>query len=220
MPRTFTIAKALLTVAPSPSSATRQYSDPNPAFAAAIGGFVNGDSSSALTAQPGCSSGANGASAPGGYGVGCSGGAAANYVFSYVGGTLAVTQEDARAAYDGRPSFKTASASSGSAAVALSAAIRDISAVSGDPAFDSFPGDIRNATVMFVNRDELFSDQYKKHLGNDMRRAFGYEGCPIVLVAKPRPKTIDPVRKFKERSQQTKKHERRGPRERVARRHA
>ncbi len=74
--------------------------------------------------------------------------------------------------------------------------------------------------LMFVNRDELFSDQYKKHLGNDMRRAFGYEGCPIVLVAKPRPKTIEPVRKFKERSQQTKRHERKGPRDRVARRHA
>ena len=74
--------------------------------------------------------------------------------------------------------------------------------------------------LMFVNRDELFSDQYKKHLANDMRRAFGYEGCPIVLVPKPRPKTIEPVRKFKERSQQTKRHEAKGPRGRVARRHA
>ena len=30
-----------------------------------------------------------------------------------------------------------------------------------------------------------------------MRRAFGYEGCPIVLVPKPRPKTIEPIRKYK-----------------------
>jgi len=51
--------------------------------------------------------------------------------------------------------------------------------------------------LLFVNRDELFSDQYKKYLGNQMRRAFGYEGCPIVIVPKPRPKTIDPVRKRK-----------------------
>jgi hypothetical protein len=72
---------------------------------------------------------------------------------------------------------------------------------------------------MFVNRDELFSDQYKKHLANDMRKAFGYEGCPIVLAAKPRPKTIEPVRKFKERSRQTKEQKHRGPRGRVARRH-
>jgi GTP-binding protein len=50
--------------------------------------------------------------------------------------------------------------------------------------------------LMFVNRDELFSDAYKKHLANDLRKAFGYEGCPIVLVPKARPKTIEPKRKF------------------------
>ena len=51
--------------------------------------------------------------------------------------------------------------------------------------------------LLFVNRDELFSDQYKKHLSTELRTAFGFEGCPIVLVPKARPKTIDPVRKFK-----------------------
>ena len=74
--------------------------------------------------------------------------------------------------------------------------------------------------LMFVNRDELFSDQYKKHLANDMRKAFGYEGCPVVLVAKPRPKTIEPKRRFKERSHDPKEQKRRGPRDRVARRRA
>jgi len=74
--------------------------------------------------------------------------------------------------------------------------------------------------LLFVNRDELFSDQYKKYLAGEMRKAFGYEGCPIVLAAKARPKTIDPVRKFKDRSQQTKRHEKVGERRRVARRHA
>jgi hypothetical protein len=29
-----------------------------------------------------------------------------------------------------------------------------------------------------------------------MRKAFGYEGCPIILVPKARPKTIEPKRKF------------------------
>jgi GTP-binding protein len=51
--------------------------------------------------------------------------------------------------------------------------------------------------LLFVNRDELFSEPYKKHLAGEMRKAFGYEGCPIVLVPKPRPKTIEPVRKFR-----------------------
>lgn len=49
--------------------------------------------------------------------------------------------------------------------------------------------------LLFVNRDELFSSQYRKYLADQMRKAFGYEGCPIVLVPKPRPKTIEPVRK-------------------------
>ncbi|HEX5221755.1 MAG TPA: ribosome biogenesis GTPase Der [Verrucomicrobiae bacterium] len=49
--------------------------------------------------------------------------------------------------------------------------------------------------LLFVNRDELFSEPYKKHLAGEMRKAFGYEGCPIVLVPKARPKTIEPVRK-------------------------
>lgn len=49
--------------------------------------------------------------------------------------------------------------------------------------------------LLFVNRDELFSEPYKKYLAGEMRKAFGYEGCPIVLAPKPRPKTIEPVRK-------------------------
>jgi GTP-binding protein len=51
--------------------------------------------------------------------------------------------------------------------------------------------------LLFVNSDELFSDQYKKYLAGELRKAFGYEGCPIILAPKARPKTIEPVRKFK-----------------------
>jgi GTP-binding protein len=51
--------------------------------------------------------------------------------------------------------------------------------------------------LLFVNRDELLSAPYKKYLGDQMRAAFGFEGCPVVLVPKPRPKTIEPVRKFR-----------------------
>ena len=51
--------------------------------------------------------------------------------------------------------------------------------------------------LLFVNRDELFSDSYKKYLAGELRRAFGYEGCPIILVPKARPKTIEPVRRHR-----------------------
>ncbi len=50
-----------------------------------------------------------------------------------------------------------------------------------------------------MNRDELFSDAYYKYLGNEMRKAFGYEGCPILLVPKARPKTVSPIRKYNDR---------------------
>jgi GTPase len=56
--------------------------------------------------------------------------------------------------------------------------------------------------LLFVNRDELLSAPYKKYLADQMRTAFGFEGCPLVLVPKPRPKTIEPVRKFKHRARQ------------------
>jgi GTP-binding protein len=54
--------------------------------------------------------------------------------------------------------------------------------------------------LLFVNRAELFSDTYRKYLAGEMRRAFGYEGCPILLVAKARAKTIEPVRRIKPRA--------------------
>ncbi len=52
---------------------------------------------------------------------------------------------------------------------------------------------------LYVNRDELFSPQYEKYLADELRKAFGYEGCPIFIQAKPRPKTIDPVRNRRHR---------------------
>jgi len=51
--------------------------------------------------------------------------------------------------------------------------------------------------LLFVNRADLLSDQYRKYLGDQIRRAFGYEGCPIILVPKTRIKTIEPVRRFR-----------------------
>jgi GTP-binding protein len=53
--------------------------------------------------------------------------------------------------------------------------------------------------VLFVNRAELFSPAYEKFLAQRLRRAFGYEGCPIVLLPRARPKTIESVRRDKPR---------------------
>lgn len=65
--------------------------------------------------------------------------------------------------------------------------------------------------LLFVNRDELFSDQYKKYLADQLRAAFGYEGCPIVLAPKARPKTVESVRKDRPKRRHEKQQvERRG----------
>jgi GTP-binding protein len=48
--------------------------------------------------------------------------------------------------------------------------------------------------LLFVNRKDLFADAYNKYLSQQIRAAFGYEGCPIVLVPKSRPKTVEPVK--------------------------
>ena len=61
--------------------------------------------------------------------------------------------EDARAYYTGACYASTASPTSGNATVTLSATIKDITAVLGDPAYDPYPGNITLATVTFINRD-------------------------------------------------------------------
>jgi len=67
--------------------------------------------------------------------------------------TIVVTKEDARAYYTSALFASTSSATSSSATVTLSATIKDITAVTGDAAYDIYPGDIRNATVTFVDGD-------------------------------------------------------------------
>lgn len=47
--------------------------------------------------------------------------------------------------------------------------------------------------LLFVNRDDDFNDAYKRYLAGELRKAFGYEGCPLVMVPKPRPKTIESI---------------------------
>jgi GTP-binding protein len=64
--------------------------------------------------------------------------------------------------------------------------------------------------LLFVNRDELFSDQYKKYLADQLRAAFGYEGCPMVLVPKPRPKTIESVRRHRPQKPRNPQRDRKG----------
>lgn len=45
--------------------------------------------------------------------------------------------------------------------------------------------------LLFVNKSELFAPAYVKYLAGELRRAFGFEGCPILITARARPKKVD-----------------------------
>lgn len=66
--------------------------------------------------------------------------------------TLMISKEDARATYTGQTFVSTACQTCTTTNVTLSATIKDISATL-EANGDTDPGDIRNATVTFVNRD-------------------------------------------------------------------
>jgi hypothetical protein len=95
---------------------------------------------------------------------------------SFADVTITVIQEDARATYTGALYVSTSSPSSSATKVTLAATIRDITAMTGDAAYDAYAGDIRNATVTFVNR------------GTDQPIP-GCEDLPVGLVDLDDPKT-------------------------------
>ena len=76
-----------------------------------------------------------------------------NYTVTPATAPLTITPEDARAYYTGACFVGTQGVNSLNAIVTLSATFKDITAVIGDPSYDPYAGDIRNATVTFINRD-------------------------------------------------------------------
>jgi hypothetical protein len=85
-----------LTVAPAhlcaaAHDATRLYGHPNPAFTAAIGGFVNGENTNVLGGTLSLNTTAQTNSPPGSYPIVPSGLLSTNYAITYSNGTLAVT---------------------------------------------------------------------------------------------------------------------------------
>jgi hypothetical protein len=84
------VGKATLTV--TAQDAGKTYGDANPALAAGVTGFVNGDSSSAVSGGASCTTAATDTSGAGTYPITCTQGTltAANYAFSFASGTLTV----------------------------------------------------------------------------------------------------------------------------------
>jgi hypothetical protein len=88
---TLTVTRALLTVAAN--DASKVYGQANPAFTDTFTGFVNGDTSNAVSGTASLTSTATAASGVGSYTIAAAQGtlAAANYAFAFSDGTLTVT---------------------------------------------------------------------------------------------------------------------------------
>jgi hypothetical protein len=80
------------------------------------------------------------------------GGKNPNFAITDPTSTLTITSEDARATYTGASFASTSGSNSSTAKVTLSATIQDITATA-EAAGDASFGDIRNARVSFINRD-------------------------------------------------------------------
>jgi len=146
-----TITTAALTITANAQS--KQYSDPLPSLTATYAGFVLGEGPGNLTGTLLCTTPATALSGPPSYPITCSGQTSTNYAITYYGGVLTVTQEDARTNYTGAMYVSTSCTTCSTATVTLAATVQDITAVLGDPFYDAYPGDIRKATLTFVNRD-------------------------------------------------------------------
>ncbi len=150
---TLQINKAALTV--TAENKSKQYSDPLPSLTYLITGFVGGDTIAVVSGSPALTTTATQFSAPGLYPINIALGtlSATNYTFNLAGSTLTVNQEDARAYYTGSLFVNTTCATCSTATVTLSATIKDVTAETSDMFYDPDAGDIRNASVTFINRD-------------------------------------------------------------------
>ena len=89
---TLTITKATLTV--TASDASREEDEENPTFELTYSGFKNDETEDVLTVKPVATTTATANSPAGDYVITVSGGEALNYDFSYVSGTLTVTEKE------------------------------------------------------------------------------------------------------------------------------
>src|SRR5437870_3902857 len=64
--------------------------------------------------------------------------------------SINIQREDARVAYTDPTAFSLRGSSMGT--VVLHLDVKDITAATGDPAWDNLPGDIRNAQVQLIDR--------------------------------------------------------------------
>jgi MBG domain (YGX type)/FG-GAP-like repeat len=146
-PSTLTVLPAPLQISADPKS--KQYSDPLPQLTATFTGLVLGETPAVLSGALVLETTATRLSAPGTYPIAIGGLASPNYAIVYVNSTLTVTQEDARVTITSP--LLVSSTTTKPASITLTATVKDISATA-DANGDAGAGDIRKATLAFVDR--------------------------------------------------------------------
>jgi hypothetical protein len=143
-----TVNKAPLVV--TANNATKQYSDPLPQLTASFQGLVLGETPAVLGGALLLQTTVTKDSGPGSYPITIGGLTSPNYSITFVAGTLTVTQEDAVLGFIA-PLTVAVSPVTGSATVTLASVIKEAPETNGG----SGPslGDIRKATLTFVNRN-------------------------------------------------------------------
>ncbi|MCC3156661.1 YDG domain-containing protein [Hymenobacter sp. 15J16-1T3B] len=170
----FAIGQAELTV--TATSFATQYSQPKPTFGVSFSGFRNGDNAGVVSgaAALACPAAFSAATPPtvnspaGTYAITPSVGtlSAPNYRFRFVPGTLTVTEETGLVSYTGQTYFATASPTSTTATLLLTAQAQD------DP--DGSRGDIVNkAVVDFRTNNNLAAPAFMNQAAN-LTRPIGY----------------------------------------------
>ncbi|NII23440.1 T9SS type A sorting domain-containing protein, partial [Pseudoflavitalea sp. X16] len=133
-----------------------QYSDPV-SFTVNYAGFVPGEGPGNLAGSltfattPAATTGTNpviATGAPGAYTITPGGLTSSNYIITFKTGVLTIRKEDAKITYTGSTLVATTGTAT-TATLTLSATIQDITAALADPAYDTYPGDIRKATITF-----------------------------------------------------------------------
>lgn len=77
---------------------------------------------------------------------------------------------------------------------------RPPSSKSGKPMRIYYAAQVRTGPpsfLLFTNRAEPLDENYRRYVEGELRKSFGFEGCPLVLASKARPKKVESIRKFK-----------------------
>ncbi|HSY47190.1 MAG TPA: MBG domain-containing protein [Thermoanaerobaculia bacterium] len=148
VPATLTVGKTPLVVTADDTS--KQYSDPLPQLSASFRGLVLGETPSVLGGTLLLQTNVTKDTGPGAYPIAVGGLTSPNYDITFVSGTLTVTQEDATVTFIA-PLTVSASPVTGTATVTLASLVKDVPD-SGDGSGPNALGDIRKATLTFINR--------------------------------------------------------------------